>query len=102
MNDFIPRFQMRGGTRRLGVVENIGHDGSLLVRSELTAARGAEVLDKRNRPLGRVIRVFGPVKEPFTTVRPSVPAAPSLVGADVFIGEGKHAHQEDRGGRRGH
>jgi rRNA processing protein Gar1 len=100
--DFIPRVQMRGGTRRLGVVENIGHDGTLLVRSELTAARGAEVLDKRNRPLGRVIRVFGPVKEPFTTVRPSVPAAPSLVGADVFIGEGKHAHEEDRRGRRGH
>lgn len=93
---------MRGGTRRLGVVENIGHDGSLLVRSELTPARGAEVLDKRNRPLGRVIRVFGPVKEPFTTVRPSVPAAPSLVGADVFIGEGKHADEEDRRGRRGH
>ncbi len=93
---------MRGGTRRLGVVENIGHDGSLLVRSELTPARGAEVLDKRNRPLGRVIRVFGPVKEPFTTVRPSVPAAPSLVGADVYIGEGKHAHEEDRRGRRSH
>ncbi len=93
---------MRGGTRRLGVVENIGHDGSLLVHSESTPARGAFVVDKRNRPLGRVARVFGPVKEPFTVVVPSVPAVPSLVGADVFIGEGKHAHEEDRRGRRSH
>ena len=93
---------MRGGTRRLGVVENIGHDGSLLVRSEFTPARGADVMDKRNRPLGRVARVFGPVKQPFTMVRPSVPAVPSLVGADVFVGEGEHAHEKDRRGRRSH
>jgi rRNA processing protein Gar1 len=93
---------MRGGNRRLGVVENIAHDGSLLVRSEFAPARGAEVLDRRNRPLGRVTRVFGPVKEPFASVRPAVPAAPSLVGADVFVGEGKHAHEEDRRSRRSH
>ncbi len=84
------------------MVENIAHDGSLLVRSEFAPARGAEVSDKRNRPLGRVIRVFGPVKEPFASVRPAVAASPSLVGADVFISEGKHAHEEDRRGRRGH
>ena len=99
---FFPRTQMRGGSRKLGVVENIGHDGSLLVRSGFAPARGAEVMDRRNRPLGRVTRVFGPVKEPFASIRPSVPAAPSLVGADVFVSEGKHAHEEDRRGRRGH
>ena len=84
------------------MVENIGHDGSLLVRSEFAPARGAEVTDKRNRPLGRVTRVFGPAKEPFTSVWPTVPAPPSLVGADVFVSEGKHAHEEDRRGRRSH
>ncbi len=84
------------------MVENIAHDGSLLVRSEFAPARGAEVADKRRRPLGRVIRVFGPVKEPFTSVRPVVPAAPSLVGADVYVSEGKHAHEEDRRSRRSH
>ncbi len=93
---------MRGGARRLGVVENIGHDGSLLVRSEFAPPRGAEVLDRRNRPLGRVTRVFGPVKEPFAAVRPSAPASLSLIGADVFVGEGKHAHEEDRRGRGSH
>ena len=101
-SDFLPKGLMRGSTRRLGTVENIAHDGSLLVRSAFAPAHGADVLDRRNRVLGRVARVFGPVKEPFTSVRAAVPASPSLIGADVFVGEGKHAHEEDRRGRRSH
>jgi len=93
---------MRGSAKRLGVVENIAHDGNLLVRSDFAPARGTDVMDKRHRPLGRVVRVFGPVKEPFVTVRPVAPASLSLVGADVFVGEGNHAEQEDRRGRRSH
>ncbi len=93
---------MRGGARRLGVVENIAHDGSILVRSAFAPSRGTDVMDHRRRLLGRVVRVFGPVKEPFTSVRPAAPASLSLIGADVFVAEGKHAEQEDRRGRRSH
>lgn len=74
------------------MVEDIAHDGSLLVRSEFAPIRGAEVRDKRHRPLGHVMRVFGPVKEPFVSVRPTAPAPLSLIGSDVFVGEGKHAN----------
>ncbi len=98
----IPTVQMRGSSKRLGVVENIAHDGSILVRSEFAPARGVDVLDHRHRLLGRVVRVFGPVKEPFISVRPAAPAALSLIGADVFVPEGKYADQEDRRGRRSH
>ncbi len=86
--------------RRLGVVENIAHDGTVLIRSEFAPSRGADVRDKRNRPLGRVVKVFGPVQEPFAAVRPVGPASLSLIGADVFVDEGNHANQEDRRGRR--
>ena len=82
---------MRGGARKLGVIEDIAHDGSLLVRSAFAPIRGLEVLDKRHRPLGRVQRVFGPVKEPFGSVWPSAPVPLSLIWSDVFVGEGKHA-----------
>lgn len=93
---------MAGGAKRLGVVENIAHDGSILVRSEFAPPGGAEVLDHRHRPLGRVARVFGPVKEPFTSVRPASAAPLSIVGSDVFVAEGKHADQENRRSRRSH
>jgi RNA-binding protein len=88
--------------RRLGVVENIAHDGTVLIRSEFAPSRGADVRDKRNRPLGRVVKVFGPVREPFSAVRPLGPASLSLIGTDVFVAEGEHAEQENRRGRRSH
>jgi RNA-binding protein len=88
--------------RRLGVVENIAHDGTVLIRSEFAPPRGADVRDKRNRPLGHVVKVFGPVREPFTAVRSLGPASLSLIGTDVFVTEGNHANQENRRGRRSH
>lgn len=88
--------------RRLGVVENIAHDGTVLVRSEFAPLRGADVRDKRNRPLGHVVKVFGPVREPIAAVRPVGQASLTLIGADVFVGEGKHADEENRRGRRSH
>src|SRR5881396_1203344 len=91
-----------GGMSRLGVVENIAHDGTVLIRSEFAPSRGADVRDKRNRPLGQVVKVFGPVQEPFAAVRPAGAASLSLIGADVFIAEVDHADQENRRSRRSH
>jgi len=88
--------------KKLGVVENLSYDGSILVRSEFAPPRGAHVVDRRNRPLGSVVRVFGPVKEPFVSVRPKGSVTASVVGIDVFVAEGNHADEEDRRGRRSH
>ena len=90
------------GMKRLGVVENITYDGTVLVRSEFAPAVGQGVVDKRRRPLGRIVRVFGPVHEPFASLRTSGPASPALVGAEVYLGEEKHADEKDRRGRRSH
>ena len=102
MDHRIPASQSRGGMKKLGVVENLAYDGSILVRSEFAPPRGTSVVDKRNRVLGSVVKVFGPVREPFASVRPKAPASPSLVGTDLFVVEGDHASKEDRRGRRSH
>ncbi len=86
----------------LGVVENIAYDGSVLVRARFAPPRGAAVVDRRRRPVGRVVKVFGPVKEPFATVRPDGKPSISLIGSEVFVEEVGNARQEDRRGRRGH
>src|SRR3972149_1207692 len=92
----------RGAMKRLGVVENLSYDGTVLVRSEFAPSRGATVVDKRNRAVGTVVRVFGPVREPFAAARPKVHAPPSLLGAELFVSEGDHARKEDRRSRRSH
>jgi len=90
------------GIRRLGHVENIAYDGTILVRSEFAPPRGAVVFDRRRRPLGRVVKVFGPVKEPFASVRPDGRPAIALIGSEVFVEEVENARQKNRADRRGY
>ncbi|MEK6851794.1 MAG: Gar1/Naf1 family protein [Candidatus Thermoplasmatota archaeon] len=80
----------------------MAYDGSVLVRSAFAPSPGTRVVDKRQRPLGRVMKVFGPVKEPFAAVRPDGKVPLSLLGSDVYVSEGNDAVQEGRRGRRSH
>ncbi len=74
----------------------------MLVRAQFAPHYGARVVDKRNRPVGKVVKVFGPVREPFASVRPEGKVALSVLGSDVFVSEGNDARKEDRRGRRSH
>jgi len=89
--------------KRLGIVENLSYDGTVLVRSEFAPPLGAPVMDKREKHLGSVVKVFGPVQQPFTAIRPAQAPALGLVGTDVYMQERTpHAQQKDRGNRRSH
>jgi len=89
--------------RRLGVVENLSYDGTVLVRADFAPPMGAPVVDKAGKPVGRVSKVFGPVKQPFTALRPQAKPALGLLGSEVFLSQGKpHGQQENRGSRRDH
>ena len=81
--------------KRLGSVENLSYDGTFLVRSRFVPGRGARVYDGRKRPLGTVTKVFGPVGEPFASVRPEGKVPLSLLGSEVYI-EGDHAERKSR------
>ena len=91
-----------GRIRRIGIVENVSYDGSLLVRCQAAPTFGTHVADKRARPLGKVVKVFGPVKEPFAAVRPAAKVSLSILGSEVYASEGNDAVQEGRRGRRSH
>lgn len=86
--------------KRLGVVENLSYDGTVLVRAERSPRTGSRVVDARSRVVGKVSRVFGPVREPFVAVRPETRVPVSLIGSDVYTDEGDHARQEQKN-RRG-
>ena len=88
--------------KRLGTVENLSYDGSILVRASFAPVLGTHVFDKRQRAVGRVVRVFGPMREPFASVRPAAKVGLSLLGSDVYVGENEDAQQEGRRGRRSH
>ncbi len=86
--------------KRLGVVDNISYDGSILIRTDFAPKRGVQILDKRKVSIGRVTKVFGPVRKPFAAIRPNQKPALSLIGSEVYLEEGKHAGKKLKKSRR--
>ncbi|MFQ6059712.1 MAG: H/ACA ribonucleoprotein complex subunit GAR1 [Thermoplasmata archaeon] len=73
--------------RRLGVITDITYSGHLLVEADFAPQIGEIVLDSRKRKLGEVVRVFGPTKAPFVTIKPSEKKTSfDLVGKELFLG----------------
>jgi rRNA processing protein Gar1 len=64
--------------KRLGTVRNIMRDGSLLLRITEDVALGTAVFNARGERIGKVTKVFGPVSEPYATVRAEQPGTESL------------------------
>jgi RNA-binding protein len=54
--------------RLLGEVQEVSFDGKLIVRGAFAPQPRETVVDNRRRPIGRVVRVFGPVAAPYISV----------------------------------
>ncbi len=64
---------------------NLSYKGDLLVKASFAPRVGEEVFDARKRPLGRVRRVFGPVKSPYVMVEPHQEPSLRLIDSDVCV-----------------
>ncbi|NWF97067.1 MAG: H/ACA RNA-protein complex protein Gar1 [Candidatus Thorarchaeota archaeon] len=56
--------------RRLGRISHVSQQGHLILRTEKSPPIGAKVVDKKVKPVGTIIDVFGPVKEPYVSISP--------------------------------
>ena len=57
--------------KRLGSIKNVMRDGSILLKTTESVKAGTAVFDARGTCLGKVIRVFGPVSEPYMVMKAS-------------------------------
>jgi rRNA processing protein Gar1 len=89
--------------KKLGTVENVIHDGTVILRTSETPAPGTRVFDSRGAEVGRVARVFGPVSEPYVSLRPR-PGTDTLqlVGAALYTGQEERAGQDRHTAGRPH
>ena len=71
--------------KKLGIIKDFSYRGDLLVKATFAPNTGAGVLDRRHRTLGKVVRVFGPVRSPYVTVKPSKQPKLSLLGSGVYV-----------------
>ena len=54
----------------LGVVEEVTHEGNIIVKGTVTPEYGNLVYDSKKKKIGVVKRVFGPVDGPYVSVAP--------------------------------
>jgi RNA-binding protein len=73
--------------KKLGTIKDFSYRGDLVVKATFAPAPGAGVLDRRKRNLGRVVRVFGPVRAPYVTVKPTKQPKLHLLGSGVYVEE---------------
>ena len=55
----------------LGVVEEVTSDGRMIVIGETAPEIGDPVFDSKQKHIGSVKRIFGPVEKPYVSVVPS-------------------------------
>jgi RNA-binding protein len=55
----------------LGVVEDVSGEGLIIVRGDVTPEYGNAVYDSKQKRIGTVKRIFGPVDRPYISVVPS-------------------------------
>ncbi len=53
-----------------GNVECVSHRGKIIARFPSTVETGSEVIDNRNKKVGTVSWIFGPVDSPYTEIEP--------------------------------
>ena len=56
--------------RLLGVVQDISHDGKLIVKARFAPVTREVVRDNVKNEVGRVAKVFGPVRLPYVAIEP--------------------------------
>lgn len=85
----------------LGNVQEVTVDGRLVVRATFTPKLKEAVFDNRKRPLGRIVRIFGPVDSPYVTVEPTGDTSLlTVAGRQVYI-VGVENHGKQKGIGRG-
>ncbi len=55
--------------RRLGKVLQVTKRGSVIVQTDKSPPIGAKVVDKQAQPIGTIQDVFGPVSNPYVSIR---------------------------------
>jgi len=82
---------MAGGVKtkisRLGKVLYLSKSGRLILRSRLRVKVGSAILTEDLRNIGNVFDIFGPVMNPYVSVKPAVREPSRYVGQLLYVEE---------------
>ncbi len=72
--------------RLLGVVQDLSHDGKLIVKARFAPGIREIVRDNVKTEIGRVSKVFGPVRAPYVAIEPRKELKTlAVLGKEVYV-----------------
>ena len=72
--------------RLLGVVQDISHDGKLIVKARFAPNVREIVRDNLKGEVGRISKVFGPVRSPYVAIEPRKEMKTlAVLGKEVYV-----------------
>jgi RNA-binding protein len=84
--------------RLLGVVQDISHDGKLIVKARFAPRIREVVRDNLKSEVGRVSKVFGPVRAPYVAIEPRKELKTlAVLGKEVYV---QQERENGKGKRR--
>ena len=83
----------------LGIVSELTSDGKAVTIAAESPEMGDPVFNARKRKVGKIIRIFGPVDEPYVSVKADSPSDIS-VGMELYIQEARKNVKNKRRHRR--
>jgi len=84
--------------RLLGVVQDISHDGKLIVKARFAPRVKEVVRDNLRSEVGRVSKVFGPVRAPYIAIEPRKELKTlAVLGKEVYV---QQERENGKGKRR--
>jgi rRNA processing protein Gar1 len=70
---------------RLGVVLHLSGSKKLILQTKTKIKTGVQVFDEGLKPVGIILDVFGPVENPYISIKPSIEQPEQYVGRPLYL-----------------
>ena len=71
--------------KRLGKVLHLSNSRKLILKTKVNVRTGTKVLLAKDKPVGRVFDIFGPIKNPYVSIDPSIKDPDRCIGRVLYI-----------------
>ena len=85
MRSFTSRNLEDNDLHELGRVLHLSRNKNLIIRTKTPPKIGMTVVDRKHQKVGTVKDVFGPVENPYVSVKPDVVKPEEYVGKTIYL-----------------
>jgi RNA-binding protein len=72
---------------KLGTVLHVSGSGKLVIKTRKKVKTGIRVFDEKLNTVGIVFEIFGPVKNPYISIKPEIREVEHYIGCTLYANE---------------